>query len=188
LDHAPGTLRTRLDASPRVAVIGTSGSGKTTFARRLAGILNREHVELDRLYWRPNWTPRPEFRTLVEAAVSAESWIVDGNYGSVRDLLWSRATGIVWLNYPFHLVFSRALRRTIRRLGSGEVLFGGNTETFRSSFLSFDGLPAWVLRTYWRRKREYPALLSQERFRHLDLFEVTSAAQAEAMLDSVAAE
>ncbi|MPZ15785.1 MAG: hypothetical protein GEU73_15410 [Chloroflexi bacterium] len=45
----------------RVVVVGTSCAGKTTLARRLARILASEHVELDSLYWGPEWTPRPDF-------------------------------------------------------------------------------------------------------------------------------
>ena len=174
-------------ASPRIAVVGTSGSGKTTFAHQLAGILNRQHIELDMLYWGPSWTPRPEFASLVETAISRDSWVLDGNYGSVRDLVWPRASALVWLNYPFHIVFSRALTRTVRRLLTREVLFAGNKESFRASFLSLNGIPAWVLRTYWRRRREYPVLLSQEKFRHLELFEVGTPAQARDMLAVLAA-
>ena len=44
-----------------VVVVGTSCSGKTTLARRLARILASEHVELDSLYWGSGWTPRPDF-------------------------------------------------------------------------------------------------------------------------------
>lgn len=175
----------RLRASPRIAVIGTSGSGKTTFARELARILERQHVELDVLYWGPDWTPRPEFASLVQAAVRAEQWVIDGNYGSVRHLVWPRASAIVWLNYPLRTVLSRAVRRTVRRVLTREVLFAGNTESAMVSFFSRDGIPAWVLRTYWRRRREYPALLSEERYRHLDLFEIRTPAQAGALLEAV---
>lgn len=175
----------RLRASPRVAVIGTSGSGKTVFARELARILNRHHIELDMLHWGPSWTPRPDFASLVEDAVAGDTWVLDGNYSSVRHLVWPRATAIVWLNYPFHIVFSRALSRTVRRLLTREVLFAGNTESFSTSFMSLDGIPGWVLRTYWRRRREYAALFAQDRFRHLELFEVTAPAQAVDLLARV---
>lgn len=177
-------MRARLRATPRIVVIGTSGSGKTTFARRLAAILRRPHTELDTLCWGPNWTPRPDFPSLVDAAIKPECWVLDGNYGSVRERVWPRASAIVWLNYPFHIVFSRALSRTARRLLSREVLFAGNTESFRTSFLSLDGIPAWVLRTYWRRRREYPALFAEDRFRHLEVFEFTTASHARALIDS----
>ena len=43
----------------RVVVIGASCSGKTTFTRRLAEILDYPLTELDRLHWLPDWKPRP---------------------------------------------------------------------------------------------------------------------------------
>lgn len=46
------------DAAPRrIAVVGASGSGKTTFARRLAERLGIPHIELDAIHWGPDWTP-----------------------------------------------------------------------------------------------------------------------------------
>ena len=46
------------EASPLfILVMGVSGSGKTTYARKLASQLNVPHIELDTLYWGPDWTP-----------------------------------------------------------------------------------------------------------------------------------
>jgi adenylate kinase family enzyme len=172
---------------PRIAVVGTSGSGKTTFAQQLASILRRPHIELDALHWGPNWMARTEFPELVRIAISADKWVVDGNYRSVRDQIWARATAIVWLNYPFHVVFYRALARTIRRLISREMLYSGNRESFRGAFLEADGIPWWVIRTYHKRRKEYPEVLSQVRFQHLELFELHSQNQAVALLHREAA-
>ena len=101
----------------RVVVIGSSCSGKTTLARRLAQVLNAPHVELDALHWGPNWTERPTevLREAVSERVAGDSWVVDGNYTKVQDIVWPRATDAVWLNYPFPLVFGRALWRTLSR-------------------------------------------------------------------------
>ncbi len=94
----------------RVIIVGTSCCGKTTFSRRLAEILKQPHIELDALYWGPNWVAKPadEFRRLVENAVSRDRWVVDGNYGLVRDVIWPKATLVIWLNYDFIVVFRRA--------------------------------------------------------------------------------
>ncbi len=164
-------------------MVGTSGSGKTTFARRLAQVLGRDHIELDALHWGPDWTPRPEFPDLVRAAVAAETWIVDGNYRGVRDLVWGRATAIVWLNYPFRVVFGRALARTIKRVVTREALYSGNRESFRGAFLDREGIPWWVFRTFRSRRREYPVLLREPQFRHLAVVELHSEAQALAVLE-----
>lgn len=43
----------------RVCVVGTTCSGKPTFAQDLAQALEVSHIELDALYWTENWTPAP---------------------------------------------------------------------------------------------------------------------------------
>lgn len=144
----------------RVAVVGTSCSGKTTFARDLSGIAGAAHIELDALNWKANWEARPtaEFRSLVEEAVSCDRWIADGNYQAVREIVWSRATAVVWLNYPFWRVFSRALLRALRRVLTREELYSGNRESFRQAFFSRDSILLWVITSHRRRNREYRCL------------------------------
>lgn len=141
----------------RIMVIGTSCSGKTTLARRIAGVLGVPHIELDAIHWGPNWSecPTQEFRRRVSERVRADRWVVDGNYGKVRDIVLLRATDAVWLNYAFPVVFGRALSRTCRRVVSQEELFSGNRESFRNGFLRKDSIPWWVLRTHRMRGRQY---------------------------------
>lgn len=176
-----------LDRLSRVAVVGTSCTGKTTFARSLSRALGAPHVELDALYWGPSWTPVPPelFRSRVGDAVAAPAWVVDGNYAAVRDLVWARATTLVWLNYPFVLVFSRALGRTFRRIITRETLFGGNRESF--AVADPEWIPWWVLRTFWRRRREYPLLFRQAAYSHLQVVEFTRPTDAQRFLESCAA-
>ncbi len=158
----------------RIVVVGTTGSGKTTVARRIAQALGIPRVELDRLHWRSGWTEAPldEFRAAVDAATTGDRWVADGNYGKVRSALWSKATHVVWLDRPFPLVFWRVLLRTIRRVVSGEELFSGNRETFRQSFLSRDSIIWWMFKTHGRRRREYPLLLARPEHAHLKVLVV----------------
>jgi adenylate kinase family enzyme len=165
----------------KIAVVGTSGSGKSTLARELARRLGHQHVELDALHWGPDWTERPNFVGRVATALEGERWVVCGNYGEVRDLVWQRATALIWLNYSFPRVFYRALRRTLKRVLTREKLYGDNRESLLRA-LSFDGIPWWVVRTYQRRKREYAALLRDARYSHLEVFELTRSEQADALL------
>ncbi len=168
----------------RIVVIGVTGSGKTTCARRIARSRGIPHVELDALYWDANWTPASVelFRQRVSAALQAPAWVVDGNYSAVRDLVWSRADTIIWLDYPLILILWRLLRRSISRAYSQEELWQGNRESWRSQFFSRDSLFLWALKTYRRRRREYSQLLGDPANAHLRSFRLRSPRATEAWL------
>lgn len=168
----------------RVAVVGTSCSGKTTLARKIADTNGIVHIELDAIHWQPNWTPMPihEFRQAVEAEVASDEWVIDGNYSKVRDIIWARATHLVWLNLPFLIVLWRAISRTLKRVVTQEELFSGNRETLRLAFFHPDSIPCWVIRTHHRRNREFRKLIDDGHYPHLKVFEVRNSAEAKEML------
>jgi len=102
----------------RVAVIGTSGAGKTTFSRRLADRLRVTHVELDALFWLPDWREpdEAEFRAKVGAALDApDGWIVDGNYSRLMPDILARADTVVWLDLPMRTCLWRVTCRAVAR-------------------------------------------------------------------------
>lgn len=170
-----------------IVVIGTSGCGKTTLARALAKKLDIPHIELDELCWQPEWTPRPadEFKQVVLQATKEGPWVADGNYSAVRDLVWARAGTLIWLNYSFLTVFSRAIIRTFKRVVYKEALFSGNVETFKDVLFSSDSIPIWVLKTFWKRKKSLPILLKNEQFAHLDVVELKNQKMADNWLESI---
>ena len=118
----------------RVSVVGSSGSGKSTVAARLAEQLGVPHTELDAINHQPNWTPLPpdEFRRHVTEITAAAQWVVDGNYSTVRDIVWDRADTVVWLDLPRGLVARRITMRSIRRVVRREELWNGNRERLRN--------------------------------------------------------
>ena len=117
----------------RISVIGTSGSGKTTVSTEISRRLNLRHIELDAIHWRQGWnaTPNKEFRALVEEATKGDSWVVDGNYSRVRDIVWSKAEIVVWLDLPFKIVFWRTFLRTVIRLVTRRKLWNNNRDIGR---------------------------------------------------------
>jgi len=115
----------------RVAVGGETSAGKTTFARALASRLDVPAIELDALFWGPNWTkPAPDvFRARVAEQIAQEAWVVDGNYSATRDLVWARADTVIWLDPPFRVLLWRLFLRTNRRIWSREELWTGSRNT-----------------------------------------------------------
>ena len=153
----------------RVVIIGTSCSGKSHLAKALSLKLSLPHIELDELHWKPNWQERSkeEFSLLVNQSISIDSWVVDGNYSMVRDIVWPKATTIIWLNYSFPLVLFRSIKRSIIRAATKETLFAGNVETFKQSFFSKDSIILWVISTHRKKRRTYPSLLSSQLASHV---------------------
>jgi adenylate kinase family enzyme len=153
----------------RIVVIGTSGAGKSTLAQNIASQLDIPWIELDNLHWRPNWmeASREEFRQSLESALQASSWVVDGNYMKARDLIWSRAETIVWLDYSFIRILFRVIKRTLRRYFRKETLWAGNRESLRRALCSKDSIIWWTISNFSRRRMGYQALFKQPEYQRL---------------------
>ncbi|MDE0189245.1 MAG: adenylate kinase [bacterium] len=174
--HTKGLLRT----TDRLVVIGTSGAGKTTMAKRIARGLGMPHIEFDGIRHGPNWTETPDdvFREILSRRLQGERWVADGNYSFARDVVWPRATGVVWLDYPIRVVMWRLFWRTVRRGVFRQKLWNGNTEKLWWHFFSRQSLFLWAMQTHWRRRRTIPAALAHEEHAHLDLVHLRSSRQA----------
>ncbi|MBW8813510.1 MAG: hypothetical protein JF588_08805 [Caulobacterales bacterium] len=168
----------------RVSVTGTSGSGKTTFARTLAAAVGGAHIDLDAINWQAGWydlnrNEPEEFRRRVAAAVAAERWAACGNYSRVRDLIQARATHIVWLDYPKWIVMARVFRRSFARAWSGEELWPGtgNTETF-ARWLDAEHPIRWAWDTYALRREKNAAEFADPALAHVQKIRLTHPREA----------
>lgn len=170
----------------RIVIIGATGSGKTTLARDLAARLNYPHVELDDLHWEENWQEAPFdiFRERVSHALEQDTWVTDGNYSKVRDLVWGSADTLIWLDYPLVVILPRLFHRTLTRLITQEKLWGKNQETWRGQ-LSRDSLFVWLLKSHPRHRREYPILLTDPAYAHLTTVRLESPRATRQWLDNI---
>ena len=131
------------NAPRRVAVVGVSGNGKTTFSRDLASRLEVPYVELDALFHLSGWREADEedFRRSVEQAMSSDGWVLDGSYFRILGpLVLERADTVVWLDQPLPLVLLRLVRRALRDIVTKRDLFNGNRQTWRYAFFVRDSL------------------------------------------------
>ena len=168
----------------RIVLIGTTGVGKTTMAKRIAQALDMDHIEFDAIRHGPNWTETPDdlFRERLRQLLQGNRWVGDGNYSFARDVVWPRATMLVWLDYPIWVVQRRLSWRTIRRGVLREELWHGNRERLWWHFFSHRSLLLWAMRTHWRRRRTIPAALAHPDHVHLDLVRLRSPKAASAWL------
>jgi adenylate kinase family enzyme len=174
------------DVGRRIVVVGSTGAGKTSLATALASRLSIPHVELDALHWEAGWAPAstPAFRDRVSQALAGDAWVVDGNYASVRDLVWPRADSIVWLDYSLPLIMWRLTRRTVHRIRTRHELWNGNRERLGTVF-SRESLYVWVFKTHGKRRREYPGFLREPEHRHLQVVRLSTSAEAKRWLTSL---
>src|SRR5215831_3004122 len=174
----------------RIAVVGTSGAGKTTFARRIAALLELPHIELDAINWQPEWrdlTRRDpqEFIRRVTKAIEAEAWVVDGNYGLVRDGVWQRATHLVWLDYERPVIMARVISRTLLRAVLRTELWAGNRERWPQLLRPSHPI-RWAWSTWDRRRRETAERLTQREYAHLVVLQLRRPAEVQRALDLLA--
>jgi len=100
----------------KIVIIGSGGSGKSTFAKSLGGILESDVHHLDALFWKPNWVgvPREKQKKIQNELVKQEEWIIDGNYGGTMDIRLNAADTIIFLDIPRIVCAYRVLKRMIQ--------------------------------------------------------------------------
>lgn len=103
----------------RVAIIGSAGSGKTTFAKTLGSLLGRQVVHLDKILWGENWTQltHEQQTQILAPVVDSDQWIVDGLWASTLEMRYKRATLVIFLNYKPSLCAWRAFTRSVKHRG-----------------------------------------------------------------------
>jgi adenylate kinase family enzyme len=104
----------------RVVIIGSSGAGKSTFARRLGAVTGLPVTHIDQLFWQPGWvqTPKPLYLERLAAVVAQDRWIIEGVNTSTLDLRLPRTDLLVWLERSRFACLWRVARRIASSYGS----------------------------------------------------------------------
>jgi adenylate kinase family enzyme len=100
----------------RIVIFGRPGSGKSTFAKKIATQLNLPLYHLDKYFFIENWVERDysEFINMQLEIVNKPQWVVDGNGLRSLSLRWSRADLVLYFDYPRLLCLMRLIKRFLK--------------------------------------------------------------------------
>lgn len=107
----------------KFALIGLPGSGKSTFASKLGGILGIPVHHLDRHMFEPCGKKRDkqEFIEIQKAMLDEEAWVVEGCSFSTFEMRFAKADVLIYFQLSRLICFFRLFKRLINY----EKNFGG---------------------------------------------------------------
>lgn len=180
----------------RIHIMGSSCSGKSTLAARLAQALAVPCVELDALNWEPGWVglndhDPDEFRRRIREATAGDGWVVAGSYtGFSQAVIWPRLHTVIWLDLPLGLLVWRMLRRSWRRWRTRELLWGTNYEAFWPQLMVWrreQSLLWWIVKHHARKRRDMLSFASDPRWAHITFVRLGSRRQINGFMNAVQA-
>jgi adenylate kinase family enzyme len=100
----------------KTLIFGNSGSGKSTFAKKLNNDYDLSHLDLDTLAWRTS-TP-PQRKSLAESEEelfnfiqSNENWVIEGGYTDLLEMVAPHASEVIFLNLAIDNCITNAKSR-----------------------------------------------------------------------------
>lgn len=172
----------------RIIVVGCSCTGKSSTAKLIESKLGLKYTDIDNVHWKPNWIESTDDELLprLDAITNEESWVLAGNYGRTNHITWPKADCVVWLNYPFPVVFRQAIYRTLKRIWTQEDICNGNKETFWKQFFTTDSILYWVIKTHKTNQERYQGRIKEKTFGELPIFEFHDHYEVRNWVDSLA--
>ncbi|MBR5140842.1 MAG: adenylate kinase [Clostridia bacterium] len=97
----------------RIIVIGCPGSGKTTFAEKLAAKSGLDLFYLDAIWHKPDRThiSREEFDARLSEILERDLWIIDGNYSRTLERRIDACDTVILFDLPTELCIEGATLR-----------------------------------------------------------------------------
>lgn len=162
----------------KIMIFGRPGSGKTTFAVKLAHKLQLPVCHLDKYFYTANWVERnyQEFMQIQHSLVKQPNWIIDGNNTKSLELRYQHADVVIYFCYPRLQALWRIFKR--RFVTSKDSHIDDRAEGCQETI-------SWSLIKYlWTFEDRVAAQLEQlsNRYPQVKFYKVTSDRAAESLL------
>jgi len=146
-----------MNLGQRIMIMGSSGSGKSTMARKLGERLSLPVFYMDNLWWLPGWQPRDpdEMYAMHTDIIAQPEWVFDGNYSKAIDERLARADTVIFLDFTRYICVWRVLKRRVMYHGKSRPdMTKGCNETLDWEFIKL----VW---SYPRKRARKLAWLSE---------------------------
>lgn len=123
----------------KIMVFGLPGSGKSTFATKLAKCLDLPIYHLDKHFYIENWVERDyeEFLNIQRSFVDQPRWVIDGNAMRSLEMRFQRADAAIYFHYPVLICFWRMLKRVFHKNWHIPDLAEGCTKSIRLRLIEY---------------------------------------------------
>ena len=119
---------------------------------------------------------------MVSDFTAADGWVVDGNYSAVRDIVWSRADTVIWLDPPRWRAMRRLIVRTMRRMATKAELWNGNREQWRFLFNREESIVLYAWTSHRKNRARYLAAQGDPANANLRFVRLRTRAETAALL------
>ncbi len=172
----------------RICVYGQGG--KTSLSRALGTLTGLPVIELDAIFWLPNWIERDpeEMLEIVTERVAhaTDGWIVDGNYSKIRPHVLPLADTVIWLNLPRIPTTLRVAKRTLLNAINRTRICGDNYESLKTAF-SPDSI-IWYRAIHGQKSQQGIAVDLADSQNRVTIYEIRSYRQLSAFYRSLGLE
>ena len=116
----------------KIIVVGRSGTGKSTFSKKLSEITNINVYHLDNIFWRADKSQvsRDEFDEKLKEILNKKEWIIDGDYSRTYEERFQSCDTISLLDLPL----SNSLQGVESRIGNKRVYRAWREEEYDEEF------------------------------------------------------
>ena len=160
----------------KIVIFGRPGAGKSTFASRLSKHLSIPLYHLDKYFFTHQWIERDpqEFIEILQQIIDQPAWVIDGNSLKSLERRYTKATHVLYFNFPKILCYWRVFKRYFKKDPAIEDRAPNCPEVIK-----------WKLLVYmWSYEKRVATQLETLKAKHPDVIfqEITNDAQAQEYL------